>query len=252
MNPPSPVEPLVSVVVPAYNGAAFIGEALASALAQDCPGMEVIVVDDGSRDATPDIVRSFPGVRCLRQENRGVASARNLGIAQARGGFLAFLDQDDSWLPSKIRAQLARLEAEPSLDFVLCHARILLAADMALPSHYSRAVVDKPFPAYVPSALLARRSAFDRLGAFDTTFRGGDDADWFFRAQDGGLRHGVLPETLLEKRIHGANGSDDVAAMRRELFRVVQHSLRRKRCGDTPPRSDPRSAPSKTPEAPAP
>jgi hypothetical protein len=101
----------VSVVIPAYNAAAWIGEALQSVLMQQGAELEVIVVDDGSADETATIAASYPGVRCIRQQNAGQAAARNAGIRAARGEFIAFLDADDVWLPGKVQAQLDVLQS---------------------------------------------------------------------------------------------------------------------------------------------
>ena len=121
---------LVSVIVPAYNAAATIGETLRSALAQTYPQLEVLVVDDGSTDATADIVRSFvardPRVRLLQQANAGVAAARNLAIAQSRGAYVAPLDADDLWHPQKIALQLEALRrGGPRVGVVYCWWRVI-------------------------------------------------------------------------------------------------------------------------------
>lgn len=101
----------VSVIIPAYNAAAFIGDALNSARAQTYDNLEIIVVDDGSTDGTADVVSSFHGVRMIRQPNRGAAAARNRGIREASGRYLAFLDADDIWLPDKTRMQVEFLRS---------------------------------------------------------------------------------------------------------------------------------------------
>ncbi len=101
----------VSVVIPAYNAAAWIGEALQSVLAQQGAEIEIIVVDDGSQDETAAIAATYPGVTCIRQPNAGQATARNAGIRAARGEFIAFLDADDVWLPGKLQAQLDLLQS---------------------------------------------------------------------------------------------------------------------------------------------
>jgi GT2 family glycosyltransferase len=113
----------VSVLVPAYNAERWIGEALDSILGQTVPAAEVIVIDDGSIDGTPGVVRGFGArVQYVRQENAGAAAARNRGLALARGDYIAFLDADDLWLPEKLEKQLALLERQPELKWVYSDA----------------------------------------------------------------------------------------------------------------------------------
>jgi len=226
--------PLVSVVLPVYNGAAFLGEALASVRAQDHPAVEIIVIDDGSTDGSAALARSFPGVRCETQPNQGNAAARNRGIALARGDFVALLDQDDRWRPAKLRRQVEALLAHPEAGYSLCHGVLALEPGMALPAAYNAAAYAQPFPAYVPSALMLRPAAFARVGAFDTSYRAGNDSDWFFRALDAGVPLAMVPEVLLEKRVHAANQGHDIALMKHDLMRVVRASVLRKRRAPPP------------------
>ena len=103
----------VSVVIPVYNAARFLADAIRSVQAQRHPRIEIIVVDDGSTDGSGEVARSFAGVRCLRQANGGIAAARNAGVHEARGNLLAFLDADDLWTPGKLALQLDVLRADP-------------------------------------------------------------------------------------------------------------------------------------------
>jgi len=109
----------VSVIIPAYNGAAFLPEAIDSVLAQDYEPLEILVVDDGSTDDTHDVLRPYaPRIRYFYQENRGPSAARNLGIERARGDLIAFLDADDRWLPGKLAAQVAALGTQSAAALV--------------------------------------------------------------------------------------------------------------------------------------
>jgi glycosyltransferase involved in cell wall biosynthesis len=113
------VEPLVSVVIPTYNNARYLGAAIDSVLAQTWPRVEVIVVDDGSRDETPQVVAPYGDrIVCLRQENQGLAGARSAGLARATGAYVAWLDSDDMWNPEKLAVQIAFLEARPDVAVV--------------------------------------------------------------------------------------------------------------------------------------
>ena len=117
-------QPLVSVILPAYNAERFLGRALRSGLAQTYPHLEIIVVDDGSTDRTAEVIRSFTDarVRYLSQPNRGQGAARNLGIRQSAGRYLTFLDADDVYLPQKVERQVEFLTAHPDCAVVFCDA----------------------------------------------------------------------------------------------------------------------------------
>ena len=111
----------VSVVIPTHNHAGYIRQAIDSALAQTSAPLEVIVVDDGSTDETPRILADYGGrIRAIRQSNAGVSVARNTGIAAAAGDLIALLDSDDSWAPTKLERQIARLSADPGVGLVHC------------------------------------------------------------------------------------------------------------------------------------
>jgi glycosyltransferase involved in cell wall biosynthesis len=126
MQTPAASAPLVSVVIPAYNAAAFLGETLDSVLAHSYPNLEIIVVDDGSTDATPRFLDSYRDRICvLRQANAGQAAARNYGAREAHGELLVFLDSDDLWDPDKIARQVA----------LLCHFPVALAVILRSPRH---------------------------------------------------------------------------------------------------------------------
>ena len=153
----------VSVIIPAYNAAAYIGRTIESALAQSHPPLEVLVIDDGSKDHTAAVVAAYePAVRLIRKPNGGPASARNLGASLARGDWLGLLDADDWWQPDKLAAQL-ELAAGPAVGLIHC-----------LPDHRSETVPDRlSFDDLwkknwiVNSSVLVRRDVFETLGGFD-------------------------------------------------------------------------------------
>src|ERR687889_2943029 len=115
--------PLVSVVIPCYNQAHFLGEAIESVLAQSYPNFEIIVVDDGSMDDTSEVAGSYPKVRLVRQENQGPSGARNAGLARSEGEYVVCLDADDRLLPEALKTGLKHLEAHPECAFVHGHYR---------------------------------------------------------------------------------------------------------------------------------
>ncbi|MES2449852.1 MAG: glycosyltransferase family A protein [Pseudomonadota bacterium] len=192
----------VSCIIPVHDGAAFLAQALASILHQRGAELDVIVVDDGSSDASADIAAGFDGVRVYRQAQAGVAAARNAGVALARGDFIAFLDADDLWLPGKISAQLAALDADPAADYSLT-----LVRHVAMDGEKAGPLDDGSRLGRLMQCLLVRRAAFDRVGPFDTGTLTRADQDWFLRADALGLRPAIIEKVLVLRRIHGSNHS---------------------------------------------
>lgn len=217
----------ISVVIAVFDGEAFIGDALRSIEQQTSPALEVCVVDDGSKDGTGDVVRGHPGVRYLRREtNAGQASALNWGVASTSGELLAFLDADDIWVQDKLELQLRALDTDPELDIVygMMRERVLAGANPSL-ARRDGAIR----PAELPSAMLIRRTAFERVGGFDAQFTLGSVVDFYARACDAGLRHRILPQVLYERRIHGENVGIRRAGQRQDYLAVVKAALDRRR-----------------------
>ena len=228
------MKPLVSVIVPVHNGERFVGEALASVMNQTCQPLEVLAIDDGSSDRSVAIIQSFPTVHCIVQPNAGVGAARNRGVQESTSEFLAFLDQDDIWLPGKIEAQLRLALADPSLDYVLTWQKRFLQHGTERPKWARPGTIDVPLKAADPSALFVRRSSFLRVGLFDPSYTMAPDSDWFFKAKDLGLRSAWLPDVLLLRRVHAENNSR-FALGSAELRRVALGSIRRQRTATSDP-----------------
>lgn len=219
----------VAVVVPVHDGAAFLAEALASAVGQSRAPAEIVALDDGSTDDSAAVAASFPGVRCLPRPHRGVAAARNAGVVATRAELIAFLDQDDRWTPDKLAVQAAHLEARPDLGFCLARQRLFVEEGAERPSWLRPALLAEDQPGYVPGTLVVRREVFDAVGPFDEDRPIASDADWFLRARDAGVRMEMLPEVLLERRIHRANQSAQTLQGTRELLAAVRASIARQR-----------------------
>ncbi|HEY7268738.1 MAG TPA: glycosyltransferase family A protein [Dehalococcoidia bacterium] len=220
----------VSVVIPVFNGAKFLHQAIQSALAQTLPAEEVIVVDDGSTDRSGETADGFGGiVRCLRREHGGQSAARNAGAAVASADLIAFLDADDVWLPDKLRIQASRLVEEPGLEcvFTLVDHFYEKGEAQGLDIRVGQAA-----GGLLPSTILIRREAFARVGPFDEGLDVGEFIDWYVRAQDLGLRCEMIQRVLVRRRIHAGNVSHRLASRRDDYLRVVRAGLQRRR-GDT-------------------
>jgi glycosyltransferase involved in cell wall biosynthesis len=221
--------PLVSVIIPVYNGARYLREALESVFTQTYRPFEVIVVDDGSTDESGVIAQSFDDVRYIHQANQGVAVARNNAIEAARGEFFAFLDQDDVWTPEKLTLQIAYLLSHPDVGYTLTQQQFFLEPGASLPAWFRKDLLASVHTGWVLGTLVVRRTAFEKIGNFATGYSAASDGDWFFRAKAAGISMAVVPELLLLKRIHGSNESARAKEILSELRRVVKSSLDRQR-----------------------
>ena len=178
----------ISVVIPTHQRAALLPRALSSVYAQTLPAFEVILVDDGSTDATRRLVQSdYPGCRYLYQENLGVSSARNLGIAAAQGEWIAFLDSDDQWLPGKLAAQSQLFASLP--EYRICHTEEIWIRDgrrvnpMKKHAKTGGRIFRRCLPLCVisPSSVLIERSLLYEVGLFDQSLPACEDYDLWLR-----------------------------------------------------------------------
>jgi GT2 family glycosyltransferase len=219
------------VIIPAYNAAWCIRRAIDSVLAQDYRDFELIVVDDGSQDDTAALLAGYgDALRVVSKSNGGLSSARNAGIAAARGAFVAFLDADDWWLPAKLARQLALMDARPDLMFCSTASAVQTPAGERLAGWRCGATDDSALAsifatnAHVAgsgSAVLAKRAAFARAGGFDESLRSLEDIDmWMRLAALGGFA--CIDETLviIEKSANSMSGN--LAVMRAAAIRVMR------------------------------
>lgn len=221
----------VSVIMPAYNVEAFVGDALLSALAQTAGDLEVIVVDDGSTDGTAsavaEIARQDARVRLLQQRNRGLAGARNTALAAARGDMFALLDSDDLWEPEFLAEQLAILDRRPDVDIVTGNGLYLGGPADGQPA--------RPYPDSRPEPDLAsiitderavfimsvfRRRVYDTIGSFDETMRTNEDYDFWLRAATAGFRFVRNDRPSARYRVRGDSLSAAEITMLRGILRV--------------------------------
>jgi glycosyltransferase involved in cell wall biosynthesis len=224
------MKPLVSVMIGVYNGAPYLAEAIESVVAQDYEPLELIVVDDGSTDGSADVARGFPGVHVVRQENGGNGSARNRAVEEASGELYAFLDADDRFTPGKLTLQKAALDADPGLDMVFGHVREFVSPELDEETRARiRPPAVAPMPWTSPNLMLIRRDSFHRVGAFTTAVRVGVTVDWFARASEAGLRYAVLPDVVLERRLHTQNNGLRESASRSQYLEVIRQAMERRR-----------------------
>ena len=224
-------EPLVSIIMPVYNGEAYLRDALDSALAQTYRRFELITVDDGSQDGSAAILDGYGDrVRVVREGRGGNAGiARRKGIAKATGSYLAFLDQDDLWMPLKLEKQVAFMETHPEVGLSFTSFKILLNAGYQHEDFYAerphmRTQVDleslfRENSIYMPTPIV-RRSTYDTVGGLDERLAGTDDFHlWMKIAVVSQI--GFLPDVLGVYRLHGSNTSGNHALMLKNEFHAL-------------------------------
>ena len=185
MNPSSVK---VSIIIPTFNRAQYVCEAIDSVLAQTFKDHEIIVVDDGSTDNTSEVLKIYGDqIRCFSQKNRGLSAARNLGMSLSRGEYIAFLDDDDVWLPEKLEKQVQILDNSPELGFV-CSEAYVFNNDKQILEHWKRGrhnqeTFESLFEENFVSVLtvVMRRRCFEEIGDFDESLIFSEDYDYWLR-----------------------------------------------------------------------
>jgi glycosyltransferase involved in cell wall biosynthesis len=228
---------VVSVVIPVYNGARYLATAIDSALAQTYTPLEVVVVNDGSTDSSHEVIASYGGrVRSVSQPNQGVAAARNAGIALADGEFIAFLDQDDCWLPGKVAAQVKCFELDPRLGLV--HTGIRQFSDppgsvgpiyrtegsaRLVGDCYDRLLLGN---GVFNSSVMVRKAVLEETGPFDPSIPGNtvQDYDLWLRIARR-YPFAYIPEELTALRLHEGQGTWDRRAMLGDELGVLGRHL---------------------------
>ena len=224
-----PHNDLVSVIIPVYNGSRYLAQAVESIWEQRHDPVEVVVVDDGSQDGSFEMAQGLTNVRCFRQANGGSASARNFGVREARGTYLAFLDADDLWAPGKLALQLSVLHGRPEVHLVA--GRVEEFYEIAQPPGNERAKRRSGDRAYTTGALLVRREDFLRVGWMDPALKFGEFMDWRSRALALGMKEHVPDVVVLRRRIHDQNTTLRSTHSRTDYVAAIKAHLLRQRAG---------------------
>jgi len=253
------MSPAVSIILPTFNRAAFLPDAFASIQGQTCADWELIVVDDGSTDATGAIVddwaRRLPQpLKYIKQENQGAYAARNTGLAHASSPFVAFFDSDDVWLPEYLRLCVDELNGNPDVDWIFAACEIVdPRGQVVSPSTFFVGTVPRPFLSLTAISRgrlhviaddhaldchltdgiycglqnsVIRRQVFD-ADRFWPDYRVVEDAQFLFRALVRGVRVGYLTEVLVTYRLHEGNSSASaVGASRQRLRPISEEKIR--------------------------
>jgi glycosyltransferase involved in cell wall biosynthesis len=233
--------PAFSAVIPAYNAEATLRSAAESVLGQTNDDLELIIVDDGSTDATPavaaELVRSDPRVRVIRQENQGLAGARNVGIEQSRAAYIAFLDSDDLWMPTFLQRMGGALADDPDAGFAYTDGWVLDDETNRIRRTSVMARQRPPVPPprepeeflfelaqrnFIPAEAMVRRTALEGVGVFEPTLKAVEDYDLWLRMLAAGYRGVRPPGLLFVRRDMPGSMSKDLRLMYGALSEVLR------------------------------
>jgi glycosyltransferase involved in cell wall biosynthesis len=231
------MKPLVSIIIPNYNYADYVGEAIDSALNQTYENLEVIVVDDGSKDDSPDILKNYGNkINAIFQKNAGVSAARNNGVKHSTGEYIAFLDADDAWLPEKIQKQVELFEKDKSLGLVHVGVEDIDADGNVIDTildglsgsvSHEFLLFEQAVVLGGGSGMMIPRKVFDETGGFDTELMTSADWDICYRICRR-FEIGFVPKVLLKYRIHGSNMHGNIPRMEREMLYAYEKAFKDK------------------------
>jgi glycosyltransferase involved in cell wall biosynthesis len=222
----------VSVIIPVYQGERHLAEAIDSVLAQTYPAAEILVVNDGSTDATEQVAARYgDAIRYVARENGGIGAARNTGLHLTQMEWVSFLDADDLWSVDKLALQMAAFEAAAPPDLAFGYMKQF--HDPALPPEIKAQIYcpEEPLEGISASNLLVRRETFFRVGLFETGYRVGEFLDWYLRSQEIGLKSLVLPQIVSYRRLHEGNHGKRERQSRGDMLHILKASLDRRRGG---------------------
>lgn len=218
----------ISVIIPTYNSAHYLRQALTSVIQQTRAADEIIVVDDGSTDDTQQVVDAF-GVSYVYQPNAGAAAARNKGVELAQGNLIAFLDADDLWMPTKLAQQAHLLETGADVDMVFGHIEQFVSPDVEKAIAAQIYCPSSPSRGYLPTALMIRKASWQRVGPLETSWAVGEFVSWYLLAQEKGLTSQMLPVVVARRRLHRMNQGVVKRESRQDYLHIVKAALARRR-----------------------
>jgi glycosyltransferase involved in cell wall biosynthesis len=197
---------LVSVIIPVYNWEKYLEEAIQSVLNQTYRPLDVIIVDDGSTDQSSEIALKFKDkIRYVFQSQGGIGKARNRGIEAALGTYIAFLDADDLWEPTKLAEQMALFTKEPNIQMVFAQMIHFFSPELGAETRAKYHFPENIAPGWIAGTLLMKKEHFLQVGLFDPCLRVGEFIEWFLRAKKQGLSMKMVDQVFLHRRIHGEN-----------------------------------------------
>lgn len=219
--------PLVSVVLPVYNGEKYICQAIRSVLSQEYNPLEIIIVNDGSTDQTEKCLKDFDGlITVINQANCGPSLARNRGIEAANGAYITFMDADDIWAPGHIFFHLGQFRKYCNLEISV---GLTAELDFDFPEDIDiKKAKERIFLHLVMGATMIKKTVFKKVGLFDEELFLRQDTDWFLRERELGLKMGIGRELVLFYRKHPYNRTNNKAKSNYYLFKILKKAKDRK------------------------
>lgn len=223
--------PLVSVIMPVFNAEPYLREAIDSVLAQTHPSHELICINDGSSDHSPDIIMSYGDKIAFidSHKNEGIGTTRNKGLAVAHGDYIAFMDADDIWERNKLARQVEHMQEHPDVDLLFTYMQCFISPELSDEVKRTRACPTEPIPGHLAATALTKRNLFDAIGLFDPRWRVGEFIDWYARAKSHGVTIDILSDVLLRRRIHATNIGVRERPALTDYVKIAREALERKR-----------------------
>lgn len=219
----------VSVILPVYNGSAFLKECIESIINQSHPLLELIIVNDGSTDNSELIINEYEEVNKINIQNSGVAAARNIGIRASKGEWICFIDQDDIWTPDSLSDRIELLNQINDAKIVIGKQKWFLDGLDQIPSWVKPEQMSEELDGYLLGCAMIKKELFETYGYFDESYRFCSDFDWFFRLKDDDITFNQVDSTVLKKRVHSNNESRHTEILHKELSKAIFSSIKRKR-----------------------
>lgn len=210
----------ISVVMPVYNGAQYLRDALNSIQRQNFQNLEVLLMDDGSTDETQAIAQTYPFVRYERQEHRGCEPTLNAALKKTTSEYITFLDADDWWSDDKVSIQLSLLKQHPELQIVAGYVQ-----PVTFSSVEQQTPLGSPSPLLNLGSTLMRSTVFDHVGSFDEQIRVYSDWDWFLRAAESGIAIHIHKDVVLNYRRHQNNMTNRKQELKKALMRFLRKRI---------------------------
>ena len=200
-------EHFISIMMPTYNNAKYIKQAIESIYAQNYDNIEIIVVDDGSTDNTKEIVQQYKDIKYFYIEHKGISVARNTALEKSKGEYIAFLDSDDYWLPNKLNTQIQYFKDHPDCEIVFTKYENFFEDEKLKTNKRAmhEKMMEKFLKQYLPSSVI-KKELFEKYGNFDENFSGVEDTEFLYRLLKKGVSiNHIIPEVFYVRRIHGKN-----------------------------------------------